>query len=156
MLLCMKFLSLMARTGIVLILAAVLLAAVGWFWLGRDLPDPQSLPGRLNTPSVRIVDRNGRLLYEALAEDGGRHAVVALEDIPKILQPFTHLERCGGEAVGLRLHVRDIGTQGLLERVDVVRAVAGWGRYKPPALLGPEGTCSGVGTDVVRAAERVG
>ena len=39
------------------------------------------LPERLHTPSVRIVDRNGRL-YEALDEQGGRHVVVPLETIP--------------------------------------------------------------------------
>jgi 1A family penicillin-binding protein len=58
----------------------------GWFWLFGDLPALDVLPQRLNTPSVRIVDRYGRLLYEALDEGGGRHVVVPLESIPMACQ----------------------------------------------------------------------
>ncbi len=53
-----------------------------WLWLTVGLPDPAALPARLAAPSVRIEDRNGRLLYEALPAEGGRHAVIALEQIP--------------------------------------------------------------------------
>jgi penicillin-binding protein 1C len=51
-------------------------------WLFQDLPKLEDLPERLRTPSVRIVDRNDRILYEALYQEGGRHAVVPLEMIP--------------------------------------------------------------------------
>ena len=60
----------------------VVLAAAGWLWLFSDLPALDALAERLNTPSVRIVDRHGRLLYEALDEQGGRHAVVSLDFVP--------------------------------------------------------------------------
>lgn len=53
-----------------------------WYWLFRDLPALENLPDRLHTPSVRIVDRNGRLLYEALYLEGGRNTIVQLETIP--------------------------------------------------------------------------
>ena len=60
----------------------VILGAAGWLWLFDDLPAWDSLPERLQTPSVRIVDRNGRLLYEALEDQGGRHVVVPIGSIP--------------------------------------------------------------------------
>lgn len=68
------------------LLAALAFSGLGVFWLYRDLPDIDTLPARLHTPSVRILDRNGRLLYEALDEQSGRHTVVALERIPLACQ----------------------------------------------------------------------
>ena len=61
----------------------VLLGAAAWLWLFEDLPAWDSLPERLHTPSVRIVDRHGRLLYEALDEQGGRNAVVPIGAVPQ-------------------------------------------------------------------------
>jgi len=58
-------------------------------WLFSDLPDLNELPQHLNQPSVRIVDRNGRTLYEVLPEQGGRHAVVSLSQIPLACQQAT-------------------------------------------------------------------
>ncbi len=66
-------------------LLLALVAAIGWLtwaWLLRDLPRLADLAGGLRTPSVRIVDRNDRILYEALYQEGGRHNVVDLETIP--------------------------------------------------------------------------
>ena len=68
----------------ILVLALALLA--GRIWLG-DLPALDTLSQRLSPPSVRITDRNGRILYEAMAQggsaqDAGRHAVVPLDSIP--------------------------------------------------------------------------
>lgn len=63
------------------LIAAALLA---WLWLFAGLPDPATLQAHLASPSVRIEDRNGRLLYEALAQEGGRHAVVDLAQIPLV------------------------------------------------------------------------
>ncbi|HEY4689581.1 MAG TPA: hypothetical protein VIK33_09730, partial [Anaerolineae bacterium] len=65
------------------------LAAAGYAWLAADLPSLDTLPERLNPPSVRITDRHGRLLYEVLPEEGGRHAVVPLESIPLALRQAT-------------------------------------------------------------------
>jgi 1A family penicillin-binding protein len=65
-------LALVAATGLLL-----------WVWLFQDLPALEDLPERLRTPSVRIVDRNDRLLYEALYQEGGRNTVVPLESIPQ-------------------------------------------------------------------------
>jgi len=43
----------------------------------------------LNQPSVKIVDRNGRLLYEILPTVGGRNAALAAENIPQCVKDAT-------------------------------------------------------------------
>lgn len=62
----------------------------GWlvytFW---DLPSVGSLPETYMVPSVRITDRDGRLLYEILAETGGRNTVLAAENLPQCLKDAT-------------------------------------------------------------------
>lgn len=70
------------KIGLLSFVLLIVAGVAGWLWLFGDLPALESLPARLHTPSVRIVDRYGRLLYEALDEQGGRHAVVPLEAIP--------------------------------------------------------------------------
>jgi penicillin-binding protein 1C len=59
------------------------------FLLLRDLPDLDSLPERLQVPSIRITDRHGALLYESLPNEGGRHAVLPIQNIPLALQQAT-------------------------------------------------------------------
>jgi len=56
------------------------------FW---DLPSINSLPSNLEAPSIRITDRNGRLLYDILPEQGGRHAVLSFENIPQCMKDAT-------------------------------------------------------------------
>ena len=56
------------------------------FW---DLPSLDSLPQGLNQPSVRITDRNGRLLYEILSQEGGRNAVLSFDKIPQCMKDAT-------------------------------------------------------------------
>src|SRR6185503_1769739 len=56
------------------------------FW---DLPSINSLPDHYLTPSVRITDRSGRLLYEILPEVGGRNTVLSIEHIPQCLKDAT-------------------------------------------------------------------
>ncbi len=70
---------------------ACLLGGLGTFWysLFFDLPPIDSIPEHLNQPSIRITDRNGRLLYEILSQSGGRHAVVALKNIPDCMRQAT-------------------------------------------------------------------
>jgi penicillin-binding protein 1C len=82
--------TLFKRRIILTTMGVVLAAAVGLAWLVfGNLPSPAALSGQLNTPSIRIVDRNGQALYEILAENGGRHAVLPLEAIPLTLQQAT-------------------------------------------------------------------
>ena len=68
--------------GFLLLMGALLYT----FW---DLPSINSLPDHYLTPSVRITDRNGRLLYEILPEVGGRNTVLSVENIPQCLKDAT-------------------------------------------------------------------
>lgn len=56
------------------------------FW---DLPSVNSVSENLNTPSVRITDRDGRLLYDILPTEGGRHAVLSFDKIPQCMKDAT-------------------------------------------------------------------
>jgi len=71
-----------ALAGFVLFLGALLYA----FW---DLPSTGSLPNTYMTPSVRITDRNGQLLYEIIPQEGGRNTVLSIENIPRCLKDAT-------------------------------------------------------------------
>lgn len=71
-----------ALAGFVLFLGALLYT----FW---DLPSIDSLPNTYMTPSVRITDRNGQLLYEILPQEGGRNTVLSIENIPRCLKDAT-------------------------------------------------------------------
>lgn len=67
-------------------LLAVLLVAGALVVRARliaDLPDVNDLSAGLHVPSIRITDRRGRLLYEVIGEQAGRHSVIALEDVPQ-------------------------------------------------------------------------
>jgi len=41
------------------------------------------------TPSIRITDRNGRLLYEIIPNEGGRNTVLSIDNIPQCLKDAT-------------------------------------------------------------------
>jgi penicillin-binding protein 1C len=53
------------------------------------LPNVDSLPRQLRQPSLRITDRNNRLLYEVLPPGSGVHAVVSLERLPACMKKAT-------------------------------------------------------------------
>jgi 1A family penicillin-binding protein len=70
----------------VALLTLVVIGAVGLYvWLFTDLPPIDRLQAGLTLPSTRIYDRNGRLLYEILADSqtGGRNTAIPLADIPQ-------------------------------------------------------------------------
>lgn len=74
------------RSSLIVIL---LLSAAGlglYQWLLADLPDPSAINGRTPPPSIRITDRNGRLLYDLLDAKNGRHTILPLDQIPLSLQ----------------------------------------------------------------------
>ena len=58
-----------------------------WVWGG--LPDVQALGQTVPTPSIRIVDRNGRPLYDVIDQENGRNTVLPLDDIPLRLRQAT-------------------------------------------------------------------
>ncbi|MCL4354501.1 penicillin-binding protein, partial [Patescibacteria group bacterium] len=69
-------------------LLALILLTVGLFiWYSRDLPTPGKL-SQLNLPqSTRILDRNGKVLYDIYSETN--RSYVELDKIPKYLQQGT-------------------------------------------------------------------
>jgi len=70
----------------------VVLGLAGWAiyaWLFVDLPAPGELPRRAAAPSSKIVDRYGRLLYEVIDPQLGKHSPLALSDIPLALRQAT-------------------------------------------------------------------
>ncbi|NPV75208.1 MAG: penicillin-binding protein 1C [Anaerolineae bacterium] len=72
------------------ILAITIVSAAELFhWALKDLPDAAKLTERLNPPSMRITDREGRLLYEILPAEGGRHTPLPLEVMPLALRQAT-------------------------------------------------------------------
>ncbi len=64
----------------------LLAAGISLYLTFRDLPDLDTLDSHLLQPSIRITDRNGRLLYDILPAEGGRHSVLSIEGIPDCLK----------------------------------------------------------------------
>src|SRR5215207_9392691 len=82
------------RTGLwrklrIFLLPGFLLLAGGLLYTFWGLPSIDSLPDHYLTPSIRITDRNGGLLYEILPEVGGRNTVLSVENIPQCLKDAT-------------------------------------------------------------------
>ncbi len=75
--------------SLIFLLLAAAAAIGGYAWLASGLPSPEEIESRMAPPSVRILDRRGRLLYEVLPYGGGRNTVVPLEEIPLALQQAT-------------------------------------------------------------------
>jgi 1A family penicillin-binding protein len=59
------------------------------FYLFYDLPSIKAIPEKLNQPSVKITDRSGRLLYEIIPTEGGRNAVLSVENLPQCIKDAT-------------------------------------------------------------------
>jgi len=66
-----------------------LLFAIFFIYLFYDLPSISAIPENLNQPSVKITDRNGRLLYEILPTEGGRNAALSVENLPQCMKDAT-------------------------------------------------------------------
>jgi penicillin-binding protein 1C len=65
------------------------LFAAAVIYIFYDLPSIGAIPENLSRPSLKITDRSGRLLYEILADDGGRNAVLSAENIPQCIKDAT-------------------------------------------------------------------
>ncbi|MGC8874846.1 MAG: penicillin-binding protein 1C [Chloroflexia bacterium] len=72
-----------------LLLAATLGALGLAAWILHGLPEVEGLSDRAAPPSNAVYDRNGRLLYEMPAGEGGRHTPVRLAEIPEWLRLAT-------------------------------------------------------------------
>src|SRR5258708_6428065 len=77
--------KILSIVGILLTLCGIVL----YFWIFADLPSIDRLEAGLALPTTRILDRHGRLLYEIIPPNGGRHTGVPLSEIPKPLVQAT-------------------------------------------------------------------
>ncbi|HEX8993351.1 MAG TPA: penicillin-binding protein 1C [Anaerolineales bacterium] len=77
------------RRWLVLLGALAAVLAVFLIYVLWDLPPVSAVGENLDTPSIRITDRSGRLLYDVLPEQGGRHAVLSLDNIPQCMKDAT-------------------------------------------------------------------
>src|SRR5262245_23172370 len=68
---------------------AALLLTLGYFWLTTALPAPEHLRARAALGSTRIIDRHGRLLFEAPDPFAGRRRALPLQEIPLALRQAT-------------------------------------------------------------------
>jgi len=66
--------------ALVILLALAVVAVIRWLMV--DLPSPDRLYERATTPSTRIYDRHGRMLYEILDPHGGAHFPIPLAEVP--------------------------------------------------------------------------
>jgi len=85
-----QFVGLNNKKHLWLFLPVILVALAGLiiytFW---DLPSVNSLSANLELPSIRITDRNGRLIYDILPDQGGRHAVLSYDNLPQCMKDAT-------------------------------------------------------------------
>jgi 1A family penicillin-binding protein len=72
-----------------LLLLVFLLLTFLFLYLFHDLPSIADIPQGLNQPSVKITDRNGRLLYEILPTEGGRNAALSVKNLPQCIKDAT-------------------------------------------------------------------
>ncbi|MCC6569965.1 MAG: transglycosylase domain-containing protein, partial [Anaerolineales bacterium] len=72
-----------------ILIAGVVIILGFFFYVFWDLPSLDSLSESYLTPSVRITDRNGQLLYEILPREGGRNTVLSIANIPPCLKEAT-------------------------------------------------------------------
>jgi len=70
-------------------ISVVLVAILIWEYVFYDLPDIDSLSQNTAQPSIRLMDRNGALLYDLLPQVGGRQVSLATGNIPQCMRDAT-------------------------------------------------------------------
>ncbi|MFA7309182.1 MAG: penicillin-binding protein [Patescibacteria group bacterium] len=75
------------KATIYTVLVFVLLTATLFAWFSRDLPNPYKINNQTAVQSSKIVDRNGKLLYEIHGEE--KRTLVKFEDIPDSVKKAT-------------------------------------------------------------------
>lgn len=78
----------MKKTIIIIILLFTFLIG-GGIWLLGDLPSPHALDTQVMAPSIRIVDRKQRPLYDLIDSENGRNTPLPLENMPLALRQAT-------------------------------------------------------------------
>ena len=77
------------RLLFILIVVGLVSAAGIYAWLFVDLPSLDTLYQHASAPSTRILDRQGRVLYEISDPHQGRHTPVKFNDIPQYCREAT-------------------------------------------------------------------
>ena len=77
------------RLLFILLIIGLVSAAGVFAWLFVDLPSLDTLYQRASAPSTRILDRQGRVLYEISDPHQGRHTPVKFNDIPQYCREAT-------------------------------------------------------------------
>jgi 1A family penicillin-binding protein len=82
------------RRRYLVLLASACLTGIGlliglYAWLAVDLPSPDQLYQQRSTPSTRLLDRHGELLYEIIDPHTGHHQPLSLDQIPLACQHAT-------------------------------------------------------------------
>ncbi len=85
----MKQITRLQKTLLVIFLLGGLSLAGLAAWVLVDLPDVLALGQTVPRPSMRIVDRHGRPLYDVIDQENGRNTVLSLDDIPVRLRQAT-------------------------------------------------------------------
>ncbi|MCL4390273.1 MAG: transglycosylase domain-containing protein [Patescibacteria group bacterium] len=70
-----------------IIIVALILCLLSLVWILKDLPSPADLTNRPLAQTTKILDRNGKLLYDVFVSEN--RTVVPLSDIPKSMQQAT-------------------------------------------------------------------
>ena len=73
------------KWALLILAAGAGLVSIWLYSVFADLPALDSLSAHLNSPSVRITDRDGHPLYEILPQAGGRNAVLPIESMPQCM-----------------------------------------------------------------------
>ncbi|MCD6291659.1 MAG: penicillin-binding protein 1C [Anaerolineae bacterium] len=84
----MDVIEMMKRLGVfhyLLLITGSLAAITGLIFASilTGLPSPEQLTGRQTAPSTLILDRHGRLLYEVIDPQGGKHTPIPLPAVPR-------------------------------------------------------------------------
>ncbi|MDO8673142.1 MAG: transglycosylase domain-containing protein, partial [Dehalococcoidia bacterium] len=77
------------RFALITFTAALLVSVSLYFWVFADLPNPLSLSNRAGLGSTKILDRNGKLLYEIPEQATGKRTRIPLDDFPSYLLQAT-------------------------------------------------------------------
>ncbi len=75
--------------SILAVISGVLAAGAAYAYFTRDLPSPNQLQDRQTFRTTKILDRNGRLLYELFDPQAGKRTSVKLSEISKYLVTAT-------------------------------------------------------------------
>jgi 1A family penicillin-binding protein len=77
------------RITLFLVLIPTIILISTFYWLSEGLPDVETIQSIRVLPSIQIVDRNNRLLYEELGENTRRFHPLTFQEIPECLKQAT-------------------------------------------------------------------